>query len=409
MKRFTDSKWIYIVLSICLATIFWMYVRSAEDPPSENDIRNIPVVLTGENVLEDQGLTIKEVSHDTVDLNVTAPLSVFRYLRNTNMSITLDVSKLSGAGTHELKYNIVLPENVNPDDVLVNDRSVSRITVTVDKLNSKTFEIEPKFKGSIAEGYQAGKWSLSQSSVVVSGSADQVSRVASVEAILTGENATKRIAEDVPLTLLDQDGNVLEDLDVKLSIDTVYVMMPVVVVKEIPLTVNLISGGGVNVEDTKNYSVDATPRTITVSGEEADVDKLTEISLGSIDLSKVIGTSTFTFPVNLDPALENVSGISQTVVKVSVHNLYTRTFNVERIDIIPPAGRSAEAVTQVSAIVVRGKEADLEQLDQSQMRIVADLSDVTTLGSFTVPVKVYLNASDSVGVIGEYHIVVKVY
>ena len=409
MKRFADSKWIYIVLSVCVATIFWMYVRSAEDPPSDNDIRNIPVVLTGENVLENQGLTIKEVSHDTVDLNVTAPLSMFRYLRSNNMSISLDVSKLSTAGAHELKYNIVFPENVNVDELMVNDRSVNRITVFVDKLNSKTFEIEPKFTGSIAEGYQAGKWSISQSSVVISGSAEQVSQVAHVEAVLSGENATKRIAEDVPLTLLDHDGNVLKDLDVKLSIDTVYVMLPVVVVKEIPLTVKLISGGGVSVEDTKNYSIEASPKTITVSGEEADVEKLTEISLGSIDLSKVIGTSTFTFPVNLDPALENVSGISQTTVKVSVHNLHTRTFYVEQIDIIPPAGRNAEAVTQVSAVVVRGKEADLELLDQSQMRIVADLSDVTTMGSFTVPVKVYLNASDSVGVIGEYHIVVKVY
>jgi len=212
----------------------------------------------------------------------------------------------------------------------------------------------------------------------------------------------------VPLTLLDADGNVLSDLDVKLSIDTVYVMLPIVVVKEIPLTVNLVSGGGVNVEDTRNYTVEATPKTITVSGEESDVENLTEISLGSVDLSKVIGSSNFTFPVNLDSSLENVSGISQAIVKVSIHNLHTKTFDVERIDLIPPEGRTAEAVTQVSSVVVRGREEDLEQLDQSQMRIVADLSDVTTLGSFTVPVKVYLNASDVVGVIGEYHIVVKV-
>ena len=102
MKRFTDSKWVYIVLSICLATIFWTYVRSAEDPASDNDIRNIPVVLTGENVLENQGLTIKSVSHETVDLNVNAPLSVLRYLRSNNMSISVDVSKLSTSGSHEL-------------------------------------------------------------------------------------------------------------------------------------------------------------------------------------------------------------------------------------------------------------------------------------------------------------------
>jgi len=408
MKQFDNRKWIYIVLSVCLATIFWMYVRNTEDPAHDNDIRNIPVVLTGENMLEDQGLTVKSVSHDTVDLNVTAPLSLFRYLRSSSMSISVDVSKLSSSGTHELKYDIIFPENVNVDELLVNERSTRRITVTVDKLNSRTFEIEPKFQGSIAEGYQAGKWSISQDRVVVSGSADQVSQVAGVEAILTGENANKRIANDVPLTLLDADGNVLSDLDVKLSIDTVYVMLPIVVVKEIPLTVNLVSGGGVNVEDTRNYTVEATPKTITVSGEESDVENLTEISLGSVDLSKVIGSSNFTFPVNLDSSLENVSGISQAIVKVSIHNLHTKTFDVERIDLIPPEGRTAEAVTQVSSVVVRGREEDLEQLDQSQMRIVADLSDVTTLGSFTVPVKVYLNASDVVGVIGEYHIVVKV-
>lgn len=408
-KNANDRKLIYILLSVFLATVFWLYVREAEDPAQDSHIRAIPVVLTGENILEDQGLTIKSISQETVDLDINAPLSIIHKLRNTNMSISVNVANLSAAGDYSLTYTINFPENVSKDDILVNDRSTYRITVTVDKLNSNTFEIQPRLQGSVAEGYQAGKWSISQDSVIVSGSADQVSQVARVEAVLTGENLTKRTAGDVPLTLLDAEGNVLTDVDVKLSIETVYVALPIVVVKTIPLTVNLISGGGVSVDDTRNYTVDSFPKTITISGEEADMEAITEISLGSIELAKVLGTSSFAFPINLDTSLENVSGITQAIVTVSVNNLSTKTFEVENIDLIQvPEGHRAEAITKMLPVIVRGDELALETLDQSQISIVADLTNVTTIGSCTVPVKVYLNASEKVGVIGEYSIVVKI-
>ena len=58
--------------------------------------------------------------------------------------------------------------------------------------------------------------------------------------------------------------------------------------------------------------------------------------------------------------------------------------------------------------MIRGPEEELEKIAVSQIRIVADLSDLTSVGSFTVPVKVYLNASQSVGVIGDYYIAVNV-
>lgn len=201
----------------------------------------------------------------------------------------------------------------------------------------------------------------------------------------------------------------LTDLDVKLSIDTVYISLPVVVVKSIPLTVNYISGGGVDAADKSLYTAVVFPETITVSGEENDMLNLTEISLGSIDLSKVIGTSSFNFPVELDPRLENVSGINQAVVTVTINNLSTRIFDVENISLINVAdGHAATATTQVCNIVIRGPEEELEKIAVSQIRIVADLSDLTSVGSFTVPVKVYLNASQSVGVIGDYYIAVNV-
>ena len=64
-------------------------------------------------------------------------------------------------------------------------------------------------------------------------------------------------------------------------------------------------------------------------------------------------------------------------------------------------------VTQSVLVTVRGPAEDLDKVDASQIRIVADLSNVTTLGTSVVPVRVYLNSVDTVGVVGDYSIVVK--
>ena len=59
-------------------------------------------------------------------------------------------------------------------------------------------------------------------------------------------------------------------------------------------------------------------------------------------------------------------------------------------------------------VVVRGSASVLDQIDASQLRIVADLSDVAGTGIRSVPAQVYLDASDEVGVIGTYTISVNI-
>ena len=50
----------------------------------------------------------------------------------------------------------------------------------------------------------------------------------------------------------------------------------------------------------------------------------------------------------------------------------------------------------------------MELIDPSQIRIVVDMGEITTVGTYSVPAKVYLDTSDSVGVVGEYSVVVSI-
>jgi len=407
MEMLKDRKWAYVLLSVFLAVILWLYVRAEKDPVSDARIRNIPVQITGSSVLSSKGLTVAGLSSDRVSTTLQAPASVLSDISRKNITATIDVSRIDEAGEHTLSYNIVLPTNVNTDGVVIQEKEPETITVTVEKLYTSTMPIEFRFEGSVAKGYQAGTPTIDPVNVTISGAVEQVNRVARAVVVLEAKDLKEQYTGDLPIRLLDANGDELKDLEVELSSETAYIVYPIVVVKEIPLTVNVIAGGGATQENISEPLI--VPSKITVAGTQEDIDHLTEISLGSIDLSKVVGTSNFTFTIDLDPSLENVTGITEAKVTITVSGLETRAFEVGNIKLQNiPRGYSAKADTEAKTVYVRGTADELAMIDSSQLRIVADLKEVTGSGTYTIPVRVYLDAGTEVGVIGDYSIVVSV-
>ena len=407
MEMLKDRKWAYVLLSVFLAVILWLYVRAEKDPVSDARIRNIPVQITGSSVLSSKGLTVAGLSSDRVSTTLQAPASVLSDISRKNITATIDVSRIDEAGEHTLSYNIVLPTNVNTDGVVIQEKEPETITVTVEKLYTSTLPIEFRFEGSVAKGYQAGTPTIDPVNVTINGAVEQVNRVARAVVVLEAKDLKEQYTGDLPIRLLDANGDELKDLEVELSSETAYIVYPIVVVKEIPLTVNVIAGGGATQENISEPLI--VPSKITVAGTQEDIDHLTEISLGSIDLSKVVGTSNFTFTIDLDPSLENVTGITEAKVTVTVSGLETRSFEVGNIKLQNiPRGYSAKADTEAKTVYVRGTADELAMIDSSQLRIVADLKEVSGSGTYTIPVRVYLDAGTEVGVIGDYSIVVSV-
>ena len=404
MGRLRESRWVYVLLSILLAIIFWVYVRAAVDPSGTISIHNVRVETTGANVLASQGLAISEITPQVVELQVEGPNSArANLLRNrSGLYVRVDVSSCV-EGENTLRWREVWPENINYDDLTV---LRSTVTVKVEKLYSKSFDIQFQLDGKVAKGYQMGTIAIEPEQVVISGPVEQVNQVDRVMAVLKTEELNERFTGDLALVPVDKQGKSLENLELTLSAESAYVVVPVVKTKEVALTVNVVSGGGATRDDAR---LDIDPPKIVVSGAEADLEGLEEISLGSIDLSNVVGTKDFTFPITLDPSLTNESGLASATVTVTVEGLDTEVFPVTNIRTTGLAeGYQANVVTQSVLVTVRGPAEELEKIDASQIIVVADLSEVTTMGGSRVSARVYLNGSSTVGVIGEYTIAVDI-
>lgn len=404
MGKLLEKRWVCILLSVLLAIIFWAYVRAAVDPSGTINIHNVRVETTGANVLASQGLAVSEITPQVVELQVEGPTSArTNLLRNrSGLYVRVDVSSCV-EGENTLRWREVWPEGVNTDD-LTAQRSV--VTVKVEKLYSKTFDIQFRLEGKVAGAYQMGTPAIEPAEVVVSGPVEQVNQVDRVEAVLRTEELSERFAGDLELIPVDKQGKSLDNLELTLSAETAYVVVPVVMTKKVPLTVNLLPGGGATSEDAV---CKIEPETIVVSGAEADLEGLEEISLGSISLSDVVGTNVFPRPIALDPSLTNESGLTTATVTVTVEGLDTEVFAVNNIRTInPPEGYNAETITQSVLVTVRGPAEELANIDASQIRVVANLSGVTTEGNQQVLARVYLDGTGTVGVIGEYSISVNI-
>lgn len=405
IDRLRESRWFYILLSVLLAVLIWMYIRDVENPTQEGTYYGVEIQISGERVLEERGLTVASISQKTVNVTVNAPISVHNDLRG-NITATVDVSQCTEPGEYQLTCTPKLPSNIDTTGAYFPD-SAQVVTVVIDNLATETKTLELKLEGSVADGYQAGAPVFDPETVELSGTAEQLAQVSRAVVILEADGLKQSYSGRLPITLLDENDEPITDTNISVSEETAYLTLPVGVMKEVPLTVSFIPGGGATGDG--DVEVDIQPKTINVIGTEEAVAGLTEISLGSIDLSTVLDTSVITMPIRLSSALDNASGITEAQVTVTIKGLSTRSLDVSNIEITNvPDGYTVEKVTQTRTIVIRGSESALEQVDPGQVWIVADMSKITATGTNSVPVTVYLNASDEVGVVGEYKIVVNI-
>ena len=132
-----------------------------------------------------------------------------------------------------------------------------------------------------------------------------------------------------------------------------------------------------------------------------------------VSVDQVNGVAAFSEVTGVDASVDVIEfrqGNSSSLAPVKIQGLATKTLEVDNIEIInKPDGYTVEPVTQTRSVQIRGTQEAVDAVVATQLRIVADLKDITpATGNQTVPVKVYLDGSSDVGVVGDYNIVISI-
>ena len=403
MKNRSISFLIALLCSIGL----WVYVVTTVNPEDTVTISGIPVTFYGQDeIQQDRSLLVTEGGDTLVSIDVTGKRADLKKLSAETVSAVVDVSRLRSAGDYSLSYEVTFAAELSDLEVSVTDRTPYRVSFTLAKMASKTIEVKGVFDGNVAEGYMAEPMTFDHDTITIEGPEEIVNQVSYAQVILDRTNLDKTVTAELEYTLIDSAGEKVDSSEITCDVTTIEVTLPVVMYKDIPLSVEFIDGGGATSNDV---IYDIEPSSIMISGDAALLEGISQISLGNIDLGDFGISEEYTFPILIPNDTKNVSGDESATVSVKIRGMETKTIRSTNIAFVnKPEGYEPISMTQQLQILVRAKSTEIDKIAANNVRVVADLSEITAPGTYTVPVTVYIDGYTNAGAIGEYSVVVLV-
>lgn len=403
-----DSKVFWAVISLIASLFIWVYITGTQEEIITQSFNNVEVMLIGEDTLQaTRGYVVTNVSAETVSVKISGTRGNIGTLSASDVKAVIDVSLISSTGTLTQYYTLTYPDNVNEDAVSLVSSNPQTISFDVTKMSSKSVPVEAKFVGSTAENYIAGEVEFEPKTIKVSGPESMLEKIDHIYAEMGGDDLTMTRTAEIPIVLIDKDGNTMESEGLEFDVPTVTVTIPISMMKEVPLYVQCVYGAGATEENTV---ISIEPNKIMISGDTEIVSGINRIDLATIDLTDFSLTHQDTYLIPLPNGVENVTGVAQADVKIEITGVDTKVFTVTNISTrnLPSGYTLEEITTQSLEVRIRAPQDVLDQLQPSNLSAVADLSDITQSGDMFVPVRIVVDGFTDAGAVGEYNIGIKV-
>lgn len=407
-NKLLDSKVLWAVISLIASLFIWVYITGTQEEIITQSFNNVEVMLIGEDTLQaTRGYVVTNVSAETVSVKISGTRGNIGTLSASDVKAVIDVSLISSTGTLTQYYTLTYPDNVNEDAVSLVSSNPQTISFDVTKMSSKSVPVEAKFVGSTAENYIAGEVEFEPKTIKVSGPESMLEKIDHIYAEMGGDDLTMTRTAEIPIVLIDKDGNTMESEGLEFDVPTVTVTIPISMMKEVPLYVQCVYGAGATEENTV---ISIEPNKIMISGDTEIVSGINRIDLATIDLTDFSLTHQDTYLIPLPNGVENVTGVAQADVKIEITGVDTKVFTVTNISTrnLPSGYTLEEITTQSLEVRIRAPQDVLDQLQPSNLSAVADLSDITQSGDMFVPVRIVVDGFTDAGAVGEYNIGIKV-
>ena len=406
-KKNKNRPW-QIAVSILIAIAVWIFMEVEVNPSVTKKIRNIPVEFSGESTtLADRNLMLTSGYDASVDLVVKGPRRVLWQLDSSNIRLVADTAAVRDTGTQTLKYSVIFPNTVREQEVSVDSASAYAVTVTVGELYTKEIPVYCDIVGQVADGYIGEAVQLDPAVLVLRAQRDDLLNVSYAKVSADISNVSKTVISTSEYTLYDYNDVPVTNENIRANTKLVQIVMQVKTVKEVPLELKYVEAVG----STRNtMSCTIVPSAVKLTGEKEALEGIGSIVLDTIYLQDLQDSQTLEYEIPAPEGTELPEGVRKAVVTIVVTGVSEKkirsTQPIEVANVME--GLTALVVTERLDVTLRGLSAEMESITGQDFTITADLSGVTTPGSYTVPATITIGDYQNIGVKGTYQVIVNV-
>lgn len=373
------SNLLRLLASLVLAFLLWGFVTWESDPERSRTFPSIPVTSTG---LGPSFVLVGDLP--TARVTIRGPESVVTRVDATMITVTADLSDVNAAGAYDVELDVDRPSGVRDVSVVPEE-----IEIIVDETAQRTFLID--LVQPAAPPPNLTSVELSVDEVIVSGSAGNVDRVASVQLPLDLTGRSESFGADLEPVPVDAGGVVVEGVIVEPSTVHVEVVFEVrsQLVPVVVMCSCTSSSGALEIRELSNAS--AIPSSVRISGPETLITSLATVRTVPVDISN-LDRSGFISDVQLDElSVPDGVTLEQTAVEVYVQIEDRRvSFSQAQISVnnLAPEFRAVLSQETVRFEVTGAPEA-LDAYEGATPTVFVDVAGLPA-GTYTLQVWVVL-------------------
>ncbi len=412
MFNLLDNPRLRMLVAFILAVISWIIVTVGIQPDTDRTITSVPVDFSYDSARYSvMGLSIVNEPVKNVSLKVYGNGSDIGSLKKEDFVVYPKYNAVKGPGQIELSLDVkCISQTVDANNIKVNVQPAdTEVTVVFDKVEEKEVPVRVVTKDlAVAPGYTLYKYQPVPAEITLRGPKNELDKIAEAVAEITVEEKLSQTQTlTAPLNFVNEAGEPVELKYVKPEAAAADVTLTVYQKAELPLVVTLINAPPGFDESSLKYTL--SQKTLQVAGPASVIENMTEVSIGSVDLSTFALDKVYELPVELPNGLVSEENVESVTLNFDTSNMTTKTFNLksDAVQVVNmPAGYSLNVLTnRIRNVVICGPKDVLDGLtaDSVVARIDMDELNVVT-GQQTIAVNIYVPADNRVFALGSYSI-----
>lgn len=382
MDEKKDRKGIIKLVCVLLSFSLWLYVSNVENPIRTITIRNIPIELENEDVLDESGLAISENQNMTIDLKIEGPANKVYSVSKNDFTLSID---LENYALKEGENTISIKVDSSPSDITIRNKDLLSIKLNIEEITNKEFTLENELVIAYQDGYSASSIDIDPAVVEVRGPKSLMKKVSKVALMGNISSISGDYSGKFDIYPLDEEGNRIDGLTLSKNKGTINISLNKS--KEVDVKTYYI---GNLTEGLKMKSETLSKNKIIIIGKSEVVDAIDEVYLESINLDEIKDS------IKLTKSIVLPKGVKSDDNSISVELLIEKDKEEEKVQ---------EEKTEVSKtldvtvnyldknelfsyempstvkITVKGTEEDVSNVTANDINVEASLQDIKEVGA----------------------------
>lgn len=393
------------IMAVLIAAVVWLAIVNINDPEKSIIIYNVPIKMTNEEAVTEQGMVYEVTSPAYVNITISGKRSIVSGLSSDDFVATASLEELSKVNA--VPVEVTAKKNNISRNVSIIKQSAQTITVNIEKLEKRPFNIQVELAGHTARGYITGNYSSSKNTVNITAPVSVLDRIDKVAAVCNLDGSSSDITQACTIELYDKYGTPIKRKHTRLSAKKVTVTVDVLKETEVPVNAPEVGEPAVGYQVT---SVKLSQKNVKLYGEEQALKDIDKIKIDEvIDVSGK--TSDVITEIDLNKYLPEgikIDGESTLKVTIKIEKFKIKSYTIKTSDIEInnlKDGAQVQFADDSVTILLQGKNEVIDSVKTSDISAGINLKDYEK-GTVKVPLEI--NIPDGTELVKEITVKVKI-